>query len=576
MRLPEVANGLHECQTCLVRWTLSEIATVTSGRLLPSGRLPLAPPPGGALIDRVVQDSRSVLPGSLFVPLKAERDGHDFIPDAVRVGAVAYLVAQTATDAQRSAAARAGTARAIEVEDPQLALVSLSRAARKRLGAAAVIGVTGSVGKTTAKDLIASVLGRCLRVHASSRSFNNEIGVPLTLLSVPDIAPAASSDNSSGAADDLQGVPGEGISDPAEGVGGVDAVVVEMGARGPGHIRHLCDIAGPTMGVITTVGLAHTSEFGSLQAVVKAKRELVECLPSADRGGVAFLNADVPDVAAMAAHTEARVVTYGTRAEADITARDVTLDSDLMPRFTLVSRLETPYRLLVSGASCRVAAENPALEDSAGGAKSRPVVVGDPAAGDPAAETEVEVVLGARGMHAVGNALAAAAVGLTLGVSARDAAIGLSQPRLSPLRMELLRTPSGALLLNDSYNANPLSMRAALRSLASLPCRRRVAVLGVMAELGRHAPAEHAAVATSAEKMGIRVIAVNAPLYTPGRSSDTSAGTGRGGVIHVGGIVEAFDALMSLGSLDADLAVLLKGSRVARLERVADRLLVNG
>ena len=526
------------------------------------------------VIESVTQDSRTAHPGSLFVPLEGERDGHDFIPDAVEAGACAYLVARGVGVSSGPGLARAGRtgrhrrvgmpsgpgsggaavvgavpgsggveegvggAAAIEVDDPLRALADMAAAARRRLGHVPVVGVTGSVGKTTTKDLATAVLRSDRRVHASIRSFNNEIGVPLTMLSAPDDA---------------------------------EAVVVEMGARGAGHIRRLCDIAGPTMGVITTVGLAHTSRFGSLDAVVAAKRELVECLPSAADGGTAFLNADVAEVAAMSDCTPARVVTYGLDAEADVTAGELRIDGDLIPRFVLVSRIGAGGAVRGGGGGAC----------GAGGAAgwSSPDVGGAVRGGGAVTAGEIDVRLGARGRHAVGNALAAAAVGLSLGVPLRDVADALAAPVLSPMRMNLLRIPSGARVIDDTYNANPLSMRAALRSLAALPCPRRVAVLGVMAELGRHAAAEHAAVSSLAAELGISVIAVDCPLYASGLGSPPiSLGSppvvGRESVVEVADIDGALDALGRLESLDADTAVLVKGSRVARLERLVDQLAV--
>ncbi len=445
-----------------MRWTLDEVAAATGGRLHGDG---------STVVDGVTQDSRDVQPGMLFVPLVAERDGHDFIADAIAAGASAYLTAR-----ERSVPGAA----AVRVDDTMAALAALGCEARRRLGAVPVVGITGSVGKTATKDLLAAVLGRDRRVWASTRSFNNEIGVPITLLSTP---------------------------------AGTEALVVEMGSRGPGHIAELCRIARPTLGVVTTVGLSHTSELGSLAAVVLAKRELVESLPAAAGGGVAFLNAGVPEVAAMAAATEARVVTFGTGGQ--VSAQSLELDDNLTPRFVL---------------------------HSPGG--------------------EIDVELGARGVHSVDNALAAAAVGFELGVSLEDVAAGLATPALSPLRMEVVRTPEGARLLNDSYNANPLSMRAALHALAALPAKRRIAVLGTMAELGGFEAAEHAAIGLLAGQIGVEVIAVD----TPGYSSDAAA------VTDVKGIEGALAALRDLGDLGADDAVLVKGSRVAGLERLVDRL----
>ena len=445
-----------------MRWTLDEVAAATGGRLHGDG---------STEVDGVTQDSRDVRPRMLFVPLVAERDGHDFIGDAITGGASAYLTARgpSAVDAA-----------AVEVADTQAALTALAREARHRLGTVPVVGITGSVGKTTTKDLLAAVLGRDRRVWSSTRSFNNEIGVPITLLSAPT---------------------------------GTEALVVEMGSRGPGHIAELCRVARPTLGVVTTVGLSHTSELGSLAAVVSAKQELVESLPAADDGGVAFLNAGVPEVAAMAEATEARVVTFGDGGQ--VSAVSLELDDDLTPRFVLHSP---------SG--------------------------------------EIDVALGARGVHSVDNAVAAAAVGLELGVSLEDVAAGLATPELSPLRMEVVRTAAGARLLNDSYNANPLSMRAALHALAALPAKRRIAVLGTMAELGEFEAAEHAAVGSLAGQLGVEVIAVDTPGYA----------SGGGTVIEAEGIDGALEALRDLGGLGAGDAVLVKGSRVAGLERLAARL----
>ncbi|RMH78460.1 MAG: UDP-N-acetylmuramoyl-tripeptide--D-alanyl-D-alanine ligase, partial [Actinomyces sp.] len=396
-----------------MRFTAGEIAAVVGGhRHGPD-----------VAVDGATQDSREVAPGMLFVPLVAERDGHAFVPAAVAAGAPAYLTARGRLHGSDTAAT------AVAVDDTGVALTHLGAAARDRLAAAVeVIGITGSVGKTTTKDLVAAVLAVERRVHASRRSFNNEIGVPLTLVNTP---------------------------------GDVEAVVVEMGARGRGHIADLCAVARPRIGVVTTVGAAHTGEFGSVDAVATAKAELVEALPSE---GCAVLNADVAAVAAMADRTAAEVVTFGDRGE--VRARELVLDDELRPRF----RLESPW----------------------GGA---------------------EVRLTTRGAHLVPNALAAAAVGLHLGLGPETVAAGLADAVVSAGRMHLVRTSTGARVLDDTYNANPLSVAAALRALAHLPAARRVAVLGVMAELGDRGPADHAAMGVLARELGIELIAVDAPDY---------------------------------------------------------------
>lgn len=408
-------------------------------------------------------DSRELRPGQLFVPVVAERDGHLFIEQALASGAAAYFTAQEPT----------GAGTAIEVADTLDALTELARQVRPRLGHR-VIGVTGSAGKTTVKDLLAAVLATTYLTAASVKSHNNELGVPLTIVNAPD---------------------------------GAEAAVIEMGARGAGHIRHLCDIAQPDVGVVTTLGLAHAEQFGDLDKIATAKAELVEALPGA---GTAILNADVPEVAAMAARTSASVLTFGVESPADVVASEIHLDDLLRPRF----RFDSPWG-------------------------------------------HGELVLTVPGRHQIANALAALAAALTVGVDLDQAVAGFAAAELSPWRMDLRVTEGGARVLNDAYNANPLSMRSALESLASLPAERRCAVLGLMAELGEHEDAAHLEIAEHALALGFDVIAVGAPAYGPD-------------VRHVDDLDGAVSLLTPLAATDA---VLVKGSRVARLERLVDRLL---
>ena len=433
----------------------TEIADATGGRLL-----------GPDLVIRgVAIDSRLVTGGELFVPVVAERDGHDFVPAALAAGAVAYLSARPVGDV----GLLEGVA-AVEVGDTVAALADLGRLARGRVPDR-VVGVTGSVGKTSVKDLLAAALGARWSTVASAGSFNNELGVPLTLLAASEAT---------------------------------EALVVEMGARGRGHIAGLCEIARPTVGVVTAVAAAHTAMFGSLDEVAAAKGELVEAL---DPSGVAVLNADDPRVAAMAGRTRARVIRYGSGAGADVRAEGAGLDDELRPHFRLASPWGT-----------------------------------------------ADVVLAVRGEHMVGNALAAATAALACDVPLEAVAAGLGKAELSHWRMELVRLPSGARVLNDAYNANPASVAAALRALARLDAHRRIAVLGLMAELGDTSDAEHRAVADLARDLGIEVIAVDAPAY---------------GGMAVAGLDEAVAALGPLGEGDA---VLLKASRVVGLERLVARL----
>ncbi len=262
-----------------MRFTTSELAEATGGDVF--GRQ--------AEVDGVAIDSRLVEPGQLFVPLVAERDGHDFIGTAIAAGAPAYFT---------SGPIEAATA--ILVEDTGAALTDLgAHAPRDRLGGS-VVGITGSVGKTSLKDLLAAVSATTWRTSASVGSFNNELGVPLTLANAPD---------------------------------DTELAIVEMGARGRGHVAMLCDVARPTVGVVTVVAGAHLEQFGSLDEVALAKGELVASLPAE---GFAVLNADDARVAAMAGATSATVVTFGVHG-GEVRAEDVELDDDLRAGFTLRS-----------------------------------------------------------------------------------------------------------------------------------------------------------------------------------------------------------------------------------------------
>ncbi|MEZ5141102.1 MAG: UDP-N-acetylmuramoyl-tripeptide--D-alanyl-D-alanine ligase [Acidimicrobiales bacterium] len=437
-----------------MRWRASRIAAAVGGRLVGPD----------VEVSGARHDSREVTGGELFVPVEGVRDGHEFIGAALEAGAGAYLTARPPVG---------GTA--IVVDDPETALTTLGRASRARLPDR-VIGITGSVGKTSAKDLAAAALRRRFTVAASERSFNNELGVPLTLVNAPDDAEAA---------------------------------VVEMGARGHGHIAELCEVGRPTIAVVTTVELVHTELFGELDDVARAKSELVAALPSS---GSAVLNVVNPFVAAMASVVPAGadVITFGS-GRGDVWADDVALDDELRPSFRLV----TPW----------------GTED---------------------------VRLAVRGRHNVMNALAAAGAALAAGAGVAEVAEGLSEASLSPWRMELLTARSGARVLNDSYNAGPASMTAALQAIDHLGVvGRRVAVLGPMAELGPRSADAHREIAGVAHELGIELIAVGAPEYTGAPA------------LHVPDIDAA---LAALGDLGPDDAVLVKGSRVAGLERLAQAL----
>lgn len=432
-----------------MRFTSGEVAAITGGQ---------AWGPDVA-VDGVAIDSREIKGGELFVPLVAARDGHDFIPAALSAGAAAYLTARPPLG---------GTA--VVVDDPAAAYARLAVYARQRLEVD-TIAITGSVGKTTTKDLVAAVLGSDRKTHASQKSFNNAIGVPFTLINAPL---------------DTQ------------------ALVLELGANAPGEIEQLCAIARPTVGVVTKVASAHTLGFGGIEGVARAKAELVAALPAS---GLAVLNADDTRVHAMAARSAAAVLTFGTGADADVRVSEVEVGDDLRPRISVA----TPWG---------------------------PVVA----------------VLAVRGAHQAYNAAAAIAVGGALGVKPGLMAEALSRAAVSGLRMDLRTAPNGLRVLDDSYNASPVAVEAALHALAAAPARRRVAVLGLMAELGDASAAEHRRVAQVAAGLGIEVWAVGAPEF---------------GAEDLGGPTEALARLSALGEGDI---VLVKGSRQAGLDILAAAL----
>jgi UDP-N-acetylmuramoyl-tripeptide--D-alanyl-D-alanine ligase len=443
--------------------------------------------PGGDTAGVVVTapaavDSRAVRPGGLFVAVPGARvDGHDFAAAAAAGGAVVALVSRPVPVPH------------VLVDDTVTALGRLARHLVDRLaaGGLVVVGVTGSSGKTGTKDLLAAVLEPLGPTVAPAGSLNTEIGAPLTALTAD-----ASTRH----------------------------LVVEMGARGLGHIAYLCEVAPPRIGVVLNVGTAHAGEFGSPEVTARAKGELVAALPA---DGVAVLNADDPRVAAMADVTAARVVRVGLAEDADVRAAHVSLDPLGRPRFEL-----------------------------------------------RAAGTAADVTLPLHGAHHVGNALAAAAVALELGATVDGVAGALAgaTPR-SRWRMEVVDRPDGVTVVNDAYNANPDSVRAALAALVAMAGERRTwAVLGEMLELGAASTTEHEQVGRLAHRSGVTRLVV---VGEGARAAHTGALAG-GAVDGEGSRVVA-DVPAALDLLTAELRpgdlVLVKASRSSGLERLAEGLL---
>ncbi|MGQ0630201.1 MAG: UDP-N-acetylmuramoyl-tripeptide--D-alanyl-D-alanine ligase [Sporichthyaceae bacterium] len=457
----------------MITLSLAEIAAATGGRVVGAD-------PGLEVDGEVVVDSRLVGPGSLFVAVAGERvDGHDYTGAAMSAGAAAVL------------ATREVGAPAVIVTDTVAALGRIAGLVVRGLAAEhglAVVGITGSQGKTSTKDLLAQVLASAGVTIAPPGSFNNEIGLPLTALRADALT---------------------------------RFLVMEMGARGVGHIRYLCDIAPPQIGVVLNVGTAHVGEFGSRERIALAKGELVEALPAS---GVAVLNAEDALVAAMASRTPASVLTFG--AGGDVQAQGHTLDESGRPRFTL----HTP-------------------------------------AGSAA------VALGLHGAHHVGNALAAAAAAHALGMRPAEiaAALGAAVPR-SRWRMEVSESPGGVTVVNDAYNANPESMRAALAALVAIAgARRSWAVLGEMCELGESSAAEHASLGRLVSDMDISRLVV---VGDGARAAYDSALGARSWSQSPAFVAEPEDAVQLLrAELAAGDVVLIKASRARGLERVAAALL---
>jgi UDP-N-acetylmuramoyl-tripeptide--D-alanyl-D-alanine ligase len=429
-----------------MRFRASDVAAATGGRLVGPD----------VEIDGASFDTRTLNRGQLFVPLLADRDGHEFIDHALGAGAAAYLTSRPA-----------GSGTAVEVADTLKALMDLATHQRRTFDGT-VIGITGSVGKTSTKDMVWKALSTSRRTTANERSFNNEQGLPTTILNRPD---------------------------------DVEVMVLEMGMRGFGEIEALCRIAEPHVGVVTRVAEAHSDRVDGIEGVARAKAELIAALPS---HGMAVLNADDHRVRRMSSLTAASSITFGESVHADVRIRDIVLDDLARPAFVV----DTPWG-------------------------------------------SVEVTLSISGRHMAVNAAAALACVGVAGGHLELGAAALAEVGLTALRMQVERSVSGGLIVNDSYNANPTSMRAAIDALLDLPANRRVAILGVMAEIS-DTEAEHRSIARYAAERDVELIAVGTELY---------------------GVAPCAAEQFEEWSAASGLAVLVKGSRVAGLETVAAALL---
>ncbi len=451
------------------RFTLEELAKGSGGRLV-SG-------PAAGELTGVSIDSRTLRPGEAFVAIRGHRlDGHAFCADALEKGAGALVVADLA------AAPPTRAVPVILVDDSTLALQRLARFHRARFELP-VVAIAGSNGKTTTKELTAAVLSVRFRVLKSEGSLNNQWGVPLTLLR---LAPEH------------------------------EALVIEIGMSALGEIATLAALAQPTIGVLTNIGPVHLEFLGSLEAVQKAKGELVRAIGPE---GTVVLNADDPLVLALAKEARGRVVTFGFEAAAHVRARGVARGESALA-FTLVI-----------------------------GVSSAPVSL-------PLA-----------GRHNVSNALAAAAVGSLFGLAPREIAEGLGRARPAAHRLTWIDA-GGTLILDDCYNANPSSVAAALETLVEEPGARTIAVLGDMLELGAAAEAAHLEVGRLAARLGVERLYGFGPL-----SRSTVSGARAAGLLTAHAVSDLEPLIEEIRrEIRPGDRILIKGSRGMRMERVVERL----
>jgi UDP-N-acetylmuramoyl-tripeptide--D-alanyl-D-alanine ligase len=453
----------------MIPMSLAEIAAVVDGTVVGDSAVVVS---GAAFVD-----SRSPIVGGLFVAVVGERsDGHSHARAAVAAGAAAVL------------GSRATEAPTVVVADPIVALGLLARRLLDRLPRATVLALTGSQGKTGTKDYLAEVLSAVGPTVATLGNNNNELGVPLTVLRA-DAETAY--------------------------------VVVELGARGIGHIAYLCRIAPATIGAVLNIGSAHLGEFGSVAAIAQAKGELLEALPAS---GTAILNADDPASDDLRARTQATVLTFGESGQ--IGWRNLVLDNEGRASFELT----------YAGAAS-------------------------------------PVTLSQVGAHQVPNAAAAAAMAVAAGLGLPDIAAALTRASGgSPWRMEVRRRVDGAVVINDAYNANPASMRAALDALAAVgQSSRTLAVLGEMRELGEQSVNAHEQVGGFAAALGVDLlVCVGEAAHAIGVGALADPHW-HGEVVRTAGRDDALAWLRE--NIGAGDVVLIKASRGAALEELAAGLL---
>lgn len=484
----------------MISLSATEVAQATGGRLVGVQN------PESVLISSVTTDSREVTDGTLFVAKPGEAtDGHKFVPQAAEAGAVLNLLEREVTN-------DAGEPYpGVVVPDVVEAMGALASNVIDRLREkhpVTVVAVTGSVGKTTTKDLLAGIFGSQGPSVAPRNSYNGEVGVPLTVFT---------------AHEDTR------------------YFVIEMGANHLGNIEYLCNMVHPDVGAVLCVGTAHAGEFGGVENIARTKGEMVEGLAP---NGTAVLNDDDPRVREMRTRTQANIVSFGLGSEPNapehgddrVWAEDVTVGADGCPRFTLH------------------------LPDGS------------------AHEIESKLI----GAHHVSNILAAASVAFAAGIEPQAIVAGLNgQGAQSRWRMERTERPDGVTVINDAYNANPQSMRAALQTLAQMgrgdgqtAPRRTVAVLGGMYELGDESVAAHDALGQLLVRMNISHVVAVGDLARPIFTAATLEGSWGDEAQWVATAEEAEDHLK--GALQPGDIVLFKSSNAAGLNHLGDRVAAEG
>lgn len=436
-------------------------------------------------VSGVSTDTRTLKGGELFIALRGEKyDGQDFLEEAFAKGAAAALVSQTPSSGVK------GTA--LVVKDTLIALGALASNWRRRFKIP-IIAVTGSVGKTTTKEMIAAILAQSLKVLKTPENFNNEIGVPLTLLQLEKEYQAG---------------------------------VIEIAMRGKGQIRYLAEMCAPTVGVITNIGVSHLELLSSPAAIAQAKAELLEVMGATGKTVLNRENESFPFLAEKAG----QILTFGLQA-GQVQAKAIKLDSQ-----------GSSFTLCLPKDASRPEGEQ----------ESAPVTLPTP------------------GKHNISNALAAAADARWLGISTGQIAKGLEEFRAVIGRLRLLNSPRGYLIIDDSYNASPDSMRAALEVLADIAGERKIAVLGDMRELGPESAVYHRAIGRFAGQLPLDLIVTIGEMGQ--EIANAAADSLSSAAIEF--VPSAQDALHLLaGQLCPGDVVLVKASRALGLEAIVKGLL---